>query len=102
MPEPFNIAVPDERLHSIRARLETFDWSALPDAGGWESGVGIADLWRLVDYWLHRYYRTVQAARMTRLPTFTEAVQGQRLLFIHYPGDGYSFPLMFIPVWPVS
>src|SRR3546814_10977146 len=75
MPEPFNIAVPDERLHSIRARLEAFDWSALPDAGGWESGVGIADLRRLVDYWLRRYDWRVQEARLNRLAQFTAEVQ---------------------------
>src|SRR3546814_8958435 len=77
MPEPFNIAVPDERLHSIRARLEAFDWSALPDAGGWESGVGIADLRRLVDYWLRRYDWRVQEARLNRLAQFTAEVQGR-------------------------
>src|SRR3546814_6569774 len=88
MPEPFNIAVPDERLHSIRARLEAFDWSALPDAGGWESGVGIADLRRLVDYWLRRYDWRVQEARLNRLDKFTAEVPGQRLNFIHARGDG--------------
>lgn len=102
MPEPFNIAVPDERLHSIRARLETFDWSALPDAGGWESGVGIADLRRLVDYWLHRYDWRVQEARLNRLPQFTAEVQGQRLHFIHARGDGSRLPLMLIHGWPGS
>src|SRR3546814_362838 len=102
MPEPFNIAVPDERLPSIRARLEAFDWCALPDAGGWESGVGIADLRRLVDYWLRRYDWRVQEARLNRLAQFTAEVQGQRLHFIHARGDGSRLPLMLIHGWPGS
>src|SRR3546814_6544207 len=89
-------------LHSIRARLEAFDWSALPDAGGWESGVGIADLRRLVDYWLRRYDWRVQEARLNRLAQFTAEVQGQRLHFIHARGDGSRLPLMLIHGWPGS
>ena len=44
MAKPFTIAVPDERLALINAKVASFDWGALPDAGGWQSGVGLADL----------------------------------------------------------
>lgn len=55
MADQFTIAISNERLAAIRAKVEAYDWEALPDAGGWRSGVGLADLKRLVDYWLTRY-----------------------------------------------
>ncbi len=102
MPEPFTIAVTDERLASVRSRLEAFDWTALADAGGWESGVGISDLRRLVDYWLHRYDWRAHEARLNRLPQFIAEIQGQRLHFIHVRGDGSRLPMMLIHGWPGS
>ena len=64
MPQPFTIAIPDERLAVIRSKVAAFDWDTVPDAGGWTSGVGIADLRHLVEYWLQTYdWRMRQAYR---------------------------------------
>jgi len=102
MPTPFTIAVPDERLADIRARVERFDWDDFPDAGGWRSGVGLADLRRLVDHWLTRYDWRAQEARLNRLPQFTAEVLGQRLHFVHAKGDGSKPPVMLVHGWPGS
>ena len=68
MAKPFTIAVPDERLALINAKVASFDWGALPDAGGWQSGVGLADLKRLVDYWRTRFDWRAQERRLNALP----------------------------------
>jgi pimeloyl-ACP methyl ester carboxylesterase len=102
MPKPFTIAVPDERLASIRAKVAAFDWGAVPDAGGWESGVGLADLKRLVDYWQTRYDWRAQERRMNAFPQFTADVRGQRLHFVHVRGDGSRLPLLLLHGWPGS
>ena len=102
MAEPFIIAVPDDRLAAIRAKVEAFDWSIMPDAGGWQSGVGLADLKRLVDYWLADYDWRAQERRLNMLPQFTADVQGQRLHFIHARGDGSRPPLLLLHGWPGS
>jgi hypothetical protein len=47
---PYTIGVPEERLAAIMAKVEAYDWSQIPDAGGWKSGVAIDDLKRLVVY----------------------------------------------------
>jgi len=99
---PFKIAVPDERLAAIRAGVERFDWADFPDAGGWRSGVGVADLRRLVDHWLTCYDWRAQEARLNRLPQFTAEVLGQRLHFIHARGDGSKPPLLLLHGWPGS
>ena len=102
MTKPFTIDVPQARLDAIRARVEAFDWNALSDAGGWRSGVGLADLRRLVDYWLIRFDWRGAEARLNRLPHFIADVLGQRLHFVHARGDGSRPPLLLIHGWPGS
>jgi len=68
MADPFTIGIPTERLAAIRAKVEAFDWGAMPDAGGWRSGVGLADLRRRVDFWLTRYDWRAQERRLNLLP----------------------------------
>ncbi|TXC69581.1 alpha/beta fold hydrolase [Sphingomonas ginsenosidivorax] len=102
MAEPFLIAVPDDRLATIRAKVAAFDWAMVPDAGDWRSGVGLADLKRLVDHWLTRYDWRAQERRLNALPQFTAEVQGQRLHFIHARGDGSRPPLLLLHGWPGS
>ncbi len=55
MVSPYTIHIPDERLAAIMAKVKAYDWSQLPDAGGWNSGVGIDDLKRLVAFWRDAY-----------------------------------------------
>jgi pimeloyl-ACP methyl ester carboxylesterase len=102
MAEPFLIAVPDDRLATIRAKVAAFDWGMMPDAGDWRSGVGLADLKRLVDHWLTRYDWRAQERRLNTLPQFTTMVEGQRLHFIHARGDGSRPPLLLLHGWPGS
>lgn len=102
MAKPFTIAVPDERLAVISAKVASFDWGALPDAGSWQSGVGLADLKRLVDYWRTRFDWRAQERRLNALPQFTTEVLGQQLHFIHARGDGSRPPLLLLHGWPGS
>ena len=102
MAQPFTIAVPDERLAGIDAKVASFDWGALPDAGSWQSGVGLADLKRLVDYWRTRFDWRVQERRLNALPHFTSEVLGQKLHFVHARGDGSRAPLLLLHGWPGS
>jgi len=102
MVTPFTIAIPVERLASIRAKVAAYDWSAVPDAGNWQSGVGLADLKRLVDHWLTRYDWRVQERKLNLLPHFTTEVAGQRLHFIHAQGNGSRPPVLLLHGWPGS
>lgn len=102
MIEPFRIAVPEVRLADIRSRVAGFDWDAMPDAGGWRSGVGLADLRRLTDRWVDGYDWRASEARLNALPQFVEDIDGQRLHFVHARGDGKRPPLMLVHGWPGS
>jgi pimeloyl-ACP methyl ester carboxylesterase len=102
MIEPYRIAVPEARLADIRARVAAFDWDAMPDAGGWRSGVGLADLRRLVARWQDGYDWRATEARLNALPHFLADVEGQAIHFIHARGDGSRPPLLLVHGWPGS
>lgn len=102
MARPFTIHIPDERLAEIRRKVEAYDLDQLPDAGGWKSGIGKADLRRLIDYWLDRFDWRDAERRLNRLPHFTTQIEGQRLHFIHVAGDGAKPPLLLLHGWPGS
>jgi len=102
MPTPFTIAVPDDRLVAIRDRIASFRWEDLPDAGGWHSGVALADLKRLTDYWLERYDWRHQEAKLNAFPHFLSDVDGEQIHFMHIRGVGSRMPVLLIHGWPGS
>jgi pimeloyl-ACP methyl ester carboxylesterase len=102
MATPFTIHIPDDRLVQIRRKLEAYDWDLLPDAGGWTSGVGKADLRRLVSYWLESFDWRAEERRLNRFPQFTTEIEGQRIHFVHVAGDGTKPPLLLLHGWPGS
>src|SRR6266404_222059 len=102
MISPYTIDISDERLAAIRAKVEAYEWSQLPDAGGWRSGVGIDDLKRLVAYWRDTYdWRKVER-RLNQLPHFTTDVEGERIHFVHVRGNGTRPPVLLLHGWPGS
>jgi microsomal epoxide hydrolase len=98
----FTIAIADERLDAIRSKIEAYDWSQLPDVGGWDAGVGVADLKRLVAYWLDDYDWRAVERRLNMLPHFTVDIEGERIHVIHARGDGSKPPLLLLHGWPGS
>ena len=102
MIEPFTINIPAERLVAIRAKVGAYDWSQLPDAGGWKAGVGVKDLMRLVAYWQDFYDWSGVERRLNRLPHFTTSIEGEGIHFVHVRGDGSKPPLLLLHGWPGS
>jgi Predicted hydrolases or acyltransferases (alpha/beta hydrolase superfamily) len=102
MATPFTIHIPDDRLAQISQRIDAYDWDLLPDVGGWTSGVGKADLRRLVCYWSERFDWRAVERRLNRFPQFTTDIEGQRIHFVHAVGDGSKPPLLLLHGWPGS
>lgn len=99
---PFQINIPDQRLADIMAKVSAYNWSELPDAGGWTSGVGITDLKRLVDYWRTQFdWRKIER-HLNELPHFITAIEGEHIHFIHMKGNGSKPPLLLLHGWPGS
>jgi pimeloyl-ACP methyl ester carboxylesterase len=102
MVAPFTIDIADERLATMRQKVEAYDWSQLPDVGGWSAGVGVGDLKRLVAYWRDRYEWRAVERRLNRLPNFTTKIEGEHLHFLHVKGDGSRPPVLLLHGWPGS
>lgn len=102
MISPYTIHIADERIAAIMARVEAYDWSQMPDTGGWRSGVGIADLKRLVSYWRDSYDWRAVERRLNRLPNFMADIEGEKIHFLHMKGDRSKPPLLLLHGWPGS
>ena len=99
---PYRINIPEERLAAIMARVKAYDWSLLPDAGGWKSGVGIGDLKRLVNYWLEKFDWRKTEQQLNEWPHYTTNIEGEQIHFIHMKGNGSRPPVLLLHGWPGS
>ncbi|KAF8189935.1 Alpha/Beta hydrolase protein [Mycena galopus ATCC 62051] len=106
---PFKISIPDEALELLRKKLEL---TAFPDElpkSGWEYGVPLADLQRLVKRWSDGYdWKKHESQINSELPQFTRDIEvdGHGTLNIHYVHKKSdvpeAIPLLFVHGWPGS
>jgi pimeloyl-ACP methyl ester carboxylesterase len=100
---PFEIAVPDETLTHILARVAAFPWHEMPDDGGWEYGANLDYMKELCTYWVEEFDWRKQEAALNRFSHFRAPVDGIDMHFIHEKGSGPSpMPLLISHGWPGS
>jgi pimeloyl-ACP methyl ester carboxylesterase len=101
--EPFRIAIPDEEIEDLRARLRATRWpDQLPDSG-WSYGADIEQMQALARYWADGYdWRTHEAA-LNAWPQFLTEIDGQRVHFLHVRSPhADALPLVLTHGWPGS
>ncbi|KAJ6498718.1 Alpha/Beta hydrolase protein [Mycena vulgaris] len=106
---PFKISIPDASIDRLHQKLKLTTLPDELDGAGWEYGVPLADVKRLVARWRDGYdWRHHEAELNAALPQFTRiiSVEGHGALTIHYvhqrsviPG---AIPLLFVHGWPGS
>ncbi|MCY3504788.1 MAG: epoxide hydrolase [Chloroflexi bacterium] len=99
--EPFEIAIPEEKLQDLRERLERINWA--PDFGneGWGYGVHGEYLRELADHWLNRYDWRAHEAEMNRFNNFHVEIEGMPIHFVHERGKGPNpIPIILSHGWP--
>ncbi|KAJ6622728.1 Alpha/Beta hydrolase protein [Mycena sp. CBHHK59/15] len=110
MPEsPFKISVPETALARLHKKL---DLVTLPDElkdAGWDYGVPLANVQRLLARWKDGYdWRHHEAQLNAAMPQFTRpiSVDGHGTLSIHYVHQRSTvvdaIPLLFVHGWPGS
>ncbi|MGY2800288.1 pimeloyl-ACP methyl ester carboxylesterase [Ewingella americana] len=99
---PYRINISEQRLTAIAAKVVAYDWSQLPDLGGWRGGVGVKDLQRLVDYWQNSYDWRRTEQRLNQLPNFMAEIEGEHIHFVHVSGNGSKPPVLLLHGWPGS
>jgi microsomal epoxide hydrolase len=101
--EPYRIAVPEEVLDDLRARLLRTRWPKSVTGRPWEYGTNPAFLRRLVDYWAHSYDWRAWEARLNRLEQHRVTLDGLRIHVFVARGDGPDpLPIVLTHGWPGS
>lgn len=101
-PRPFTLSIPDADLALLRDKLST---TRLPDelvGAGWDYGVPLADVRRLVARWKDGYDWRAAEARINEIPQFTAdiEVEGFGTLNVHFVHQRSevknAIPLLFV------
>ncbi|WP_326938143.1 epoxide hydrolase family protein [Amycolatopsis cynarae] len=99
--QPFRIAVPQARLHDLKARLTATRWAPQLPGEGWRRGVPVAYLRELAEYWATGYDWRAQEARLNTFPQYTTVIDGLTLHFLHVrSANPQARPLLLTHGWP--
>ena len=100
--KPYQVAVPDEALNQLEAKLQA---ATLPQGvdfnNDWEQGTPLGDIERLTKYWADGFDWRKQEAKINQLPQFITAVEldgfGELdMHFVHQKSEkAGSIPLLF-------
>ena len=101
--KPFKIAVPDDVLVDLKARLARTRWPIEAKAEPWFYGTDKTWLQSVVAHWHDRYDWRVWEAKLNRFPQYKATVGGRKLHFILERGSGDNpMPLLLTHGWPGS
>ena len=112
--QPFRVAIPQADLDDLQGRLRRTRWTnelpidadaeagqAGPVPPGWEYGVPLTYVQRLVDYWRDGYDWRTWEARLNAHPQFTTTIDGQTIHFLHVRSpEPDATPLILTHGWP--
>jgi pimeloyl-ACP methyl ester carboxylesterase len=111
---PFRIDISQADLDDLDERLARTRWTnelalgadaeavqAGPVPPGWEYGVPLAYVQRLVEYWRNGYDWRTWEARLNAHPQFTTSIDGQDIHFLHVRSpEPAATPLILTHGWP--
>jgi epoxide hydrolase len=101
--QPFRVEVSQADLNDLQQRLAQTRWPDASPVTGWESGVPLAYLQDLAEYWRTTFDWNAQAARFNALPQFTTQIDGQTVYFLHVRSpQPDALPLVMTHGWPGS
>lgn len=102
-PEPFQIAIPEDRLQELQRRLAQVRWAPEIDNADWSYGTNGTYLRELVAYWHDAYDWRAQERAMNALPNFRVPIEDIPIHFVHVKGKGRrTLPLLLTHGWPWS
>lgn len=101
--QPFRIAVPDDVLVDLAARLQRTRWPDAECVDDWSQGIPLAYTRELAEYWAHGYDWRAREAALNRFDQFTTDIDGLAVHFIHQRSARKdAFPLIITHGWPGS
>lgn len=100
---PFTIGIAQDELDDLQRRLARTRFAQeLPDAG-WDYGVPLDYVSRLVEYWKNGYDWRAWENKLNAYPQFTTEIDEQNIHFLHVRSpEPDAFPLLLTHGWPGS
>jgi pimeloyl-ACP methyl ester carboxylesterase len=104
---PFRVAIPEERLASIRRRVAEFRWDDMPElvesGDAWSAGASTVFMRELCDYWGREFDWRAQEAAINRFPQMMVRIGDQQIHVLHERGSGpRDAALVLTHGWPGS
>jgi pimeloyl-ACP methyl ester carboxylesterase len=101
--EPFDIAVDDQVLEDLRARLRATRWPEAAPGEPWTQGADLGYLREVTGYWAEEFDWRARERELNELHHFLAEIDGVRIHFVHEraPG-GDGIPLILTHGWPSS
>lgn len=100
---PFTIAVGDDVLADLKARLRNTRWPEAELVADWSQGAPLAWIQDICRYWAETYDWRARETALNRFAQFKTAIDGLDLHFLHVrsPHDN-ALPLIVTHGWPGS
>lgn len=104
---PFTVAVPQDAIDDLRARLANTRYAAEPaDTAGtddWSAGAPVSYLREMVQHWSTDFDWRAQEERMNAHPQFLTEIDGQTIHFVHVrSANEDATPLLLLHTYPGS
>jgi len=101
--QPFEIRIPEAKLHDLKDRLARTRWIDEIIASRWAYGAELSYLRELVNYWKEDFDWRAQEQNINSFANFRVEVGGVAIHFIHERGKGPTpLPLILTHGWPGS
>jgi epoxide hydrolase len=98
---PFRVDVPDADLDDLRARLAATRFTDEITGSGFDYGVSVEWVKRMVERWGSGYDWRAWEARLNRYPNFTTEIDRQTIHFIQVSSDREDAPALILTHgWP--
>ena len=101
--KPFKIAVSDDVLTDLKARLANTRWPEKETVDDWSQGIPLAYTQEVCKYWLEEYDWRAREALLNRYDQFMTELNGIDIHFIHVRSPHENArPLIMTHGWPGS
>ena len=100
---PYKIAISDDVLHDLKARLRNTRWPEAELVSDWSQGAPLAWIQDVCRYWADAYGWRAREAALNRFAQFTTTLDGLDIHFIHARSPhANAMPLLITHGWPGS
>lgn len=101
--KPFRLAVSDDVLSDLHARLANTRWPEAELVDDWSQGAPLAWIQDMCRYWAHGYDWRASEARLNRFAQYTTELDGLDIHFVHARSPhADAMPLVITHGWPGS